>query len=698
MPLMRDPLADLNEQQQKAVTALTGPVLVLAGAGSGKTRVLTHRLAHLIATKTAKPSQLLAVTFTNKAAHEMRTRVSNLVGEHAAGQMSLGTFHSLGVRLLREQHMHAPRSASFTIVDTSDSERLIREACQSLSISTQQISPRNIRSIISRAKAAHSTPETLAASAQSPAEEAAARVYPLYEQLLAEHDSYDFDDLIIKPLQLLSAHDSVRARYQQRWQFLSVDEYQDTNPPQDALLKLLLGPGQNLCAVGDDYQAIYSWRGAQVDHILQFESQFPNCTTVYLTQNYRSTSPILEAANQLIAANQEQKHKELWTETTSGSAVELLAVQSDRAEASTVRSGIQETIKNGTPANQCAILYRTNAQSRAFEEELMLHNIPYQIVGGIRFYDRAEIKDAMALLQLAVNPSAALSLERITKALITGVGPKTLSRIRAHAAKTKSTLVQGIQDDSVLTARLQAHYAPLAAALSQAQATMDSTSPDAVLSELLKRSGYLAYLKHLDRSDERLENIDELLNVAATYTSAQRLIEDVALLSDIDEAAGNSNRVLCMTFHAAKGLEFDCVWVAGCEEGLLPHRNSIDSPAEIEEERRLLYVGMTRARKGLTISHAQSRTIHGESLPQAPSRFLEDLPESVNEVAMNTDQPLGDQDTVAGGLWDAEGREVGEIVSHPHFGQGVIIQISGSLITCVFEGHGMKTIDASISV
>ncbi len=695
---MQNALSGLNEKQQEAVAALHGPVLVLAGAGSGKTRVLTHRLAHLINTKTATAQQLMAVTFTNKAAAEMRARVSALVGEAAARQMALGTFHGLGVRLLRAQHKYAPRSANFTIVDTTDSEKLIREACIALGISPQEVTPRNIRSMISKAKSTQTSPEAFAAAIQSPIAEAAARVYPVYEKLLSENDGYDFDDLIIAPLQLLAEHEAVRRRYQQQWRWLSVDEYQDTNPPQDALLKLLLGPEQNLCAVGDDYQAIYSWRGAQVDHILQFEAQFPGCATIYLTQNYRSTSPILEAANQIIAVNEEQKHKELWTQDQSGDAVQVLAVASDRAEANCVRTGVQDAIENGAAAGECAILYRTNAQSRAFEEELMLHNIPYQIVGGIRFYDRAEIKDAMAILQLAVNPNSALALERITKAMIVGVGLKTIARIKVYAREHKLPLTEALSDDAILTSRLQASYAPLTAALTEAQSQLTDSPMGATLEQLLKRSGYLASLKDVERSQERLENIAELINVAAGYTDAASLIENVALMSDIDQTTDAKDRVLCMTLHAAKGLEFEHVWLAGCEEGLLPHRNSIDRPAELEEERRLLYVGMTRAKHQLTLSHASTRTLHGESLPQAPSRFLKDLPDSVTQTQLQPPATSATfDDTTADGLWDLEGRGVGEIVSHPQFGPGVIIQISGSLITCVFEGHGVKTLDASMA-
>lgn len=709
---MIDPLTGLNDKQQEAVMATAGPVLVLAGAGSGKTRVLTHRLAYLLATGAATPDQLLAVTFTNKAAAEMRTRIGRLIDASAASAVTVGTLHGLGARILREQHSYTNRSARFTILDTADTDRMIKESLTALGISSQTITPRHIRGVISLAKRTHRTTADLAAEADSPLTEAAARAYPIYEQLLAQADCYDFDDLIISALRVVSDNPDVRRHYQQRWRYLSIDEYQDTSPPQDALIKLLLTTEQNLCAVGDDYQAIYSWRGAQVDHILNFEQQFPQCTTIYLTQNYRSTAPIIAAANQVIAANSQQKHKELWTQESGGQQVAHVTAPTDRSEAALVRTHIAEAINQGVAPGQCAVIYRTNAQSRLFEEEFVRHNIPYRIVGGIRFYDRSEIKDAIAFLQLVVNPNAFTSLLRITQAMIVGVGPKTLVGIRTYAHDHHLSLMEALGAPEAVTTRARAAFAPLKQAIEAAKALVNHDSLDHVLETVLSTSNYLGSIAEQERGAERLENIEELYNVASRYEDIQQFIDDVALISDIDDLADRQNKgtdqVVCLTFHAAKGLEFERVWLVGCEEGLLPHRNSIVSPAEIEEERRLLYVGMTRAKERLTLVSARTRAIHGEQLPQVPSRFLQTLPDTVERTVITesswhigaTTVNSGNQHTSPTDLesdpaiWDGDLPDVGSFVSHRHFGQGVVIQIAGSIITCVFEDHGVKTIDA----
>ncbi|HLD25771.1 MAG TPA: UvrD-helicase domain-containing protein [Candidatus Andersenbacteria bacterium] len=630
---MRDLLADLNSEQQEVVTATQGPVLVLAGAGSGKTRTLTYRIAYILQQKLARPDEILALTFTNKAAGEMKERVKKLVGDTQGLPSSLGTFHSIGARLLREQARHLPRSPGFMICDADDSERLVRQALTALNVSRQEYSSRHMKALISRAKGEGLTPAEVGAMAQQHAEVVAA-VYQAYEKLLATNDAYDFDDLLIQPLRLLQSNAAVRAHYQQRWRYISVDEYQDTNVIQANWLRLLAGPEENICVVGDDYQAIYSWRGARVENILQFEQTFSRCATFYLTRNYRSTQPILTVAGQVIAANTAQKHKQLWTTQEAGEAVQLVSLPSSRHEAVWVRHIVEAATGQGQRRGGITILYRTNAQSRAFEEEFLTHGIPYTIVGGWRFYERREIKDALAFLQFWVSGTA-LPLTRIAEALWRGIGPKTLARWEAMAAAMEQALSDILVQESTRRPAVGALMRSVAAARTQSFASVAD-----LLIYLLTHSGYEAYLKAQVDGAERWENIEELFNVTAAYTDPQKFLEEVALLSDIDTLEEEHDRVTCMTLHASKGLEFETVIVTGCEEGLLPHLNSLKSQAQIEEERRLLYVGMTRAKRRLIITYAQTRWRGGTYEPQLPSRFLAEVGEQVEYIDTEFDQVL----------------------------------------------------------
>jgi DNA helicase II / ATP-dependent DNA helicase PcrA len=621
---MRDIFKDLNEDQQQAVRATHGPVLVLAGAGSGKTRALTYRIAHLLRQKIAAPREILAVTFTNKAAGEMKDRVRHLVGGEAPP--AIGTFHSIGARILREQARRIKRSAGFMICGADDGERLIRQAMEQLSISRKEFSPRQIRARISRAKNDRFGPAEVAADRTLQRAELLASVYQRYEELLERNDAYDFDDLLLVPLQLLEDYGDVRVAYQQRWRWLSVDEYQDTNMSQDQLLKLLAGREKNICAVGDDYQAIYSWRGARVDHILQFEKTFPDCKVIYLTRNYRSTPQIVEAAGAIIAANRRQKHKQLYTRNEAGAPVQLAVQPSSKHEAAWVRRFIEDHLASGGKRRDCAILYRTNAQSRQFEEEFLTYGVPYTIVGGFRFYERREVRDALAFLQFWVTGNQ-LALHRIADALWRGVGPKTVGRWEETAAETGEPLANILGRESehkpVLRAVVQAYQT--------ARAARYAVVSD-LLAHLLARSGYEKWLKIQPDGTERWENVAELLNVTAGYADVTEFLEEVALLTDIDTLAEEHDRVVCMTLHAAKGLEFPRVILAGLEDGLLPHMNSLDSRAQVEEERRLLYVGMTRAKEQLILSYAHTRFHNGSYVSQLPSRFLSALPDSVEFV------------------------------------------------------------------
>lgn len=689
--------SQLNEEQRRVLQTTKGPILVMAGAGSGKTLALTCRIAHLLMTGAARPEQILAVTFTNKAAGEMRERIRRLVGTAAEMPTAIGTFHSVGARLLREQWRHHARSAGFAIIDADDSERMVRQVLREHGISNRVLSPVKARYAISQAKTAGLPPEEMLAGARTSEEELIARMYGRYQALLQEYDSYDFDDLLVEPIRLLERNAPVRRQYQNRWRFLSVDEYQDTNALQERFLRLVLNPERNICVVGDDYQAIYSWRGARVDHILQFEQDYSPCTTIYLTQNYRSTPAILDAANAVIADNLVQKHKTLWTGRSGGRAVQVAALFTDRAEAAWVRGEIEAGQRAGQSLRSHAVLYRTNAQSRLFEEEFIRHGIPYVIVGGFKFYERREVKEALALLQLVANPVSFLALNRLAQHFLQGFGPKTLERLRERAAARQASVVAVLGDPMALSQRQQAAVQPLLAALAGMKARSTGTVHDSLV-WLLERSGYAQWLKAQPDGDERWENVEELLNVTVARTDLTAFLEEVSLLGETDTTRGSGDRgrdcVTCMTLHAAKGLEFDSVFVTGCEEGLLPHRNA-DSQAELEEERRLLYVGMTRAKDRLTLSLAHTRYARGQLLPQVPSRFLQSLPAAVERVDGEGGDvmPLDEDDPVEADQTFSEPRRVGEFIVHPRFGRGVVIQVSGSLLTCVFEEYGVRTLN-----
>lgn len=684
-----DYLTDLNEAQRKVVETTAGPVLVLAGAGSGKTRALTHRIVHILRTNLASPENVLAVTFTNKAAQEMKNRVHDLLENHGAAPPAISTFHSLGARLLREQWRLTNRPVSFTILDAKDAERLIKHALSALNLSSKQWPLRPLRERISQAKNSGETPQAMAASAAREFEEVAAQVYARYQTLLLKNHSYDFDDLLIEPIKLLKLNAAARDYYRNLWHYLSVDEYQDTSPIQEELLALLMNNDKNLCVVGDDYQAIYSWRGARVDHILNFAKKYPGCATIYLTQNYRSTAPILNAANKVIAENQHQMHKKLWTEHAGGAPISLLEFWHDRDEAQFVRRAIEQKRNAGARLKDFAILYRTNAQSRLFEEEFIKNRIPYIIVGGLRFYERAEIKDALSFLQLAVNPRAFIALNRLAGILAPGVGPKTVERLFTTCLEAGAPLPQALADDHVLTERQVAALRPLARAFEFA-ALNPTLTPDKLLEKMLAVSGYLQLLRAKPDGEDRLENIGELYNVAANFVSVTKMIEETSLLTSLDDAAPDRDAVWCLTLHAAKGLEFEHVFLVGCEESLLPHRNSIGSNMDLEEERRLLYVGMTRARESLCLTYAKERSLYGETSFQAPSRFLKIIADDVEHLNLESEQISAPSPTGEGVAMASYAP--GDSLAHPIFGRGVVIEMGDNYVTAVFEGFGLKTL------
>ncbi len=606
-------LADLNRPQRQAVTTTEGPLLILAGAGSGKTKTLIHRIAYLYQVQRCPTSRILAVTFTNKAAGELRERLTQLV--RATGQRVyfpwVGTFHSLCVRLLRQDIVSLGWERNFGIYDEADSLALVKQVMNSLHLDQKQTNPRAIRSFISGAKNELLSPAEYAVHADGQFMETVAQVYERYQAELAKAQALDFDDIIITTVELLNDHEPVRHRWSEQFQYLMIDEYQDTNKPQYELTRLLARNHHNLCVVGDDYQAIYGWRGANYRNILNFERDWPEATVIKLEQNYRSTGTIVKAASALIRHNLQRTDKTLWTADADGDPISLYAAYDEVDEARFIARELTR-LHRTHPWRTMAVLYRTNAQSRVIESACLDASIPYRIVGGVRFYERKEVKDALAILRVLANPRDLAAIERMTKALTLGIGPKALELLRtlslpeARAAHPKIDQLFRQVDQLV--------------AFNQPPAELVITAA--------RRFGLATQL--LDGSEEgesRWENVEELASVARSYEDLASFLADVALTTDLDQVSEVSDGVLLMTLHNAKGLEFPVVFIAGCEEGVFPHSRSLGEAAELEEERRLAYVGVTRARELLYLTRADSRLLYGEFRANIPSRFLQEIPE-----------------------------------------------------------------------
>ena len=577
----------LNDKQKEAVFHTEGPLLVLAGAGSGKTRVLTHRIAYLMEEKKVKPWNILAITFTNKAAGEMRERVDKLVGD-AAGKVWVSTFHSACVRILRRDIGWIGFDTNFAIYDTEDQKSLMKSVCKQLQVDTKLYKERALMSAISAAKDELVSPQEFALRAQGNfRQETVARVYAEYQRQLKSSNALDFDDLIMKTVELFQANSDILNEYQERFRYIMVDEYQDTNTAQFKLVSLLAAKYRNLCVVGDDDQSIYKFRGANIQNILGFEKTFPDATVIKLEQNYRSTQNILNAANTVIAHNKGRKEKKLWTANGEGDKVRVRSFMSAYDEAEIIVGEIAAKVRNqDAQYGDFAVLYRTNAQSRIFEEKFLLANIPYKIIGGVNFYARKEIKDLLAYLKTIDNARDDIAVRRILNVPKRGIGATTINRVQEY-----------------------------------------------------DRTGYVKELEAegTEEARARIENIDELINKAASYEedaqepSLEGFLSEVALVADIDSMDDDAGRVILMTLHSAKGLEFPQVYLTGMEDGLFPSYMSVDSedPDALEEERRLCYVGITRAMQDLTLTHAKKRMTHGETHYNRPSRFLNELPEEL---------------------------------------------------------------------
>ena len=644
-----DILASLNPQQIEAVKATDGPLLILAGAGSGKTRVITVRIAYLIAEKGVAPNNILAVTFTNKASAEMRSRVEDLLkGQKLPSAPLISTFHSLCVRMLRQdiEKLEAGYTRSFTIYDTDDSTKVIKACLKELGLDEKQLPPRTVRNAISSAKNSGKDATDFASATEYTDEKRAAmaKAFQMYDARLNKANALDFDDLLIKTVQLLRRSPETREKYNNRFRYILVDEYQDTNPLQFALISFLTEKQQNICVVGDDAQSIYGFRQADIRNILEFENHFQNVKVILLEQNYRSTQTILDAAHAIIENNVNQKKKKLWTANAGGERVFYYQAYDADGEARFVASKIEE-FQRRAPNARVAILYRTNAQSRVFEEALRRSRIDYNIVGGFSFYERAEIKDVVAYLKVALNPFDDIALLRIINSPPRGLGKQSLDELQNQARKRSASLWMTIATITDKTLRENVNLTPRAkeslrsfkrtieTLIEKVSQTENSEKPvsDVVIAAI-EDTGYASMLR-LEASDEsegRLENLEELVNAAADYDKEEEdglrdFIDHAALTSDTDKYDRNA-AVTLMTVHSAKGLEFPIVFLVGLEDGIFPHSRSINDPKELEEERRLAYVAITRAEKMLYVTHSMRRRVYGEEIAAEPSQFLNELP------------------------------------------------------------------------
>ena len=610
---MSDILTGLNKAQKEAAETLTGPVLILAGAGSGKTKTLTHRIANLIANG-VQPYEILALTFTNKAAREMRERLATLLGmpNSHAFMPWMGTFHSICVRILRIEAENVGLSKNFVIYDTDDRLTLIKRAMKELGINDKNLKPKACEAAISKAKNEGRDPDEMLASALYPQQQKIAEVYEKYEDMRKHADAVDFDDLLLEVARMFRLRPDLRAKWQRKFRHILIDEYQDTNHIQYEMVKMLVNDERNICCVGDDWQSIYSWRGADFTNILNFERDFPGAKVIKLEQNYRSTQNILDAAQKIITKNTQRSDKVLFTEAGHGAPVEIKALRDEKEEAAWVARMIKNS---GRPLSDFAVLYRTNAQSQAFEHAFAQMVIPYKLVGGVRFYDRKEIKDILAYLHLIVNPLDTVALQRVVNVPARGIGAASLQKI-----------LNG--EDDKLTGKAAKNYEEfLRILLDLRKAHANAMQPAEIVEKLLQKIDYRQYLNDGDKlkAEERNENVTALIGEAGGYATLDEFLADAALMSSADEDNGD-HAVTLMTLHAAKGLEFPVVFLVGMEEGLLPHVRSMDESAEdVEEERRLAYVGMTRAMQQLFLTYAQSRFVFGGRNYNFPSRFLQDL-------------------------------------------------------------------------
>lgn len=706
---MNSLLTGLNKEQQQAVQHTEGPLLILAGAGSGKTKVLTVRIAHLLA-QGVNPYEILAITFTNKAAKEMKSRVEGLVGD-VANRIWLSTFHSFCAKFLRfELDNFLGYNSNFTIYDTSDSQAVIKAALKALNLDDKYYPVGSMIGAISDAKNKLLFASDFRKQARDFYQQKVADVYEYYERELRKNNALDFDDLLLVAVKLLQSNEAVLDKYSKRFRYVMIDEYQDTNHAQYLLAKLLASHWKNIAVVGDADQSIYAWRGADIQNILDFEKDYPNCTSIKLEQNYRSTKIILDAANAVIENNEGRPKKNLWTDKTEGAKIQHFTAQSEHEEAAFIGDTIAKKHDiHGVPYGDMAILYRTNAQSRVLEEALIKRALPYTMVGGTKFYDRKEIKDVLAYLRVLYNPFDDLSLLRIINVPKRSIGATTVAKLqdyaRANGTSLFMTLTQLYLVDTI-KGKTKEKLEEFGILIFTLVAEMEDKTVLDILESILDRTGYLAQLEEsTDPQDQaRAENIGELLSVAKDFQdtnpngTVEDFLEQVALVNDVDSFEQEESKVTLMTLHAAKGLEFPIVFLGGLEEGLFPHSRTLMNPEEIEEERRLAYVGITRAEKELYISNATTRTVFGRTSSYLPSRFIDEIPEELvdglrakrkvpDDIKRHVPQhmsvtsrpvtkPIVRNEVIAD--W-----KVGDTAIHSKWGNGKVINVAG-------EGAGMK--------
>lgn len=715
-------LEGLNPQQRQAVETIDGPILIQAGAGSGKTKTLTHRIAYLIATGQARPAEILAVTFTNKAAGEMRERLANILGVNNDRSFMpwMGTFHSIAVRILRYYGDYIGIPSNFVIFDESDRLVLVKSILKDLAASDKQFPPRKIVSYISNAKNECLSPEEYAKHANSPLQEMAAEVYARYEKRLKDNAALDFDDLLVDTVKLLQDSKDVRDKLRQRFKFILIDEYQDTNRAQYQIVKLLLNEHRNICAVGDDWQSIYSWRGADFTNILNFTRDFPGATVIKLEQNYRSTEEILNAAHNVIEKNTQRSDKKLWTDNRGGEPVQIIEARNEFDEADRIATRIQADVRVGARNyRDFAILYRTNAQSRVFEQMFLRSQLPYKIIGGLRFYDRAEIKDLTAYLKLIYQPHDTVSFRRIVNVPKRGLGDVSVTKFLAWQGETNQDVLTALNNAEAcpgMTPRARKSLQQLGVDLADIRAMADKETPDKIVEAIIKRFRYDDYIDDgTDQGEAKKENVGELISMAKEYGDLPSFLEEVALISGAD-VTNHEDAVTLMTLHAAKGLEFPVVFMVGLEDGLFPSAMSELDPSKMEEERRLCYVGMTRAREELILTWADQRMIHGETRFNIPSGFLADAAggyvsssklDGVDDEVSYDD--FNDYPAVSNGRQGSYGQSnrrgkstlhnpdepyfepeqanlaLGDKVRHQIFGIGHVTEIDGSVVSVYFQ-------------
>jgi len=705
----------LNPEQLRAVETTLGPLFILAGAGSGKTSVMTRRIAYLMTQREVAPWNILAITFTNKAAREMNERVQKLVGD-AAEDIWMCTFHSMCVKILRREAERLGYTSAFTILDADDQVSTVKQCMLDLNLDLKKFDPAAVQWKISAAKNELLAPEQMKRSGakKSLIDGIAADVYRAYQQRLSTVNAFDFDDLIFKTVQLFEQHPEVLQSYQDKFQYIHVDEYQDTNLAQYRLVRLLAEANRNLCVVGDTDQAIYRWRGADISNLLNFERDFPDAAMIKLEQNYRSTNTILEAANALICNNENRKEKNLWSAKGAGEPISIYAALDQEDEAVYVIASVQEHVGGGGQFSDCTVLYRANAQSRAIEEAFMQAGMPYKIIGGMTFYDRREIKDVMAYLKVLANPQDEISLLRIVNVPKRSIGDGTIRRLLDFAHEQDLTLLEAMgrvctgdtfhaaQVDADLTQSLGAKTAESVARfyrlMSGLQAIQEGLSVTEYLNEVLRRSGYrdMYANSHKEEDQNRLENIDELLTVTRSFERRRRhgtladFLAETSLLSDTDKESGKKdNAVQLMTVHGSKGLEFPVVFLIGAEETLLPHLRSMDTQEGVEEERNLCYVAITRAQQKLHLSYCSERSLFGQLQMNDRSRFLDELPPELCILSTSDKQIIP--------RW-----EIGLNVRHPQFGSGVVTEVTGEgdeleLEITFLSRHGTKRLKPKLT-